>query len=215
MPVSADPSVVIVGASPGNSPDPTEQVTDSGYSGPTFGTAHSGFFYRDSKSYWEKVRALCSEVLRVTDPSISEHDALALSGHLNLGTGCNGSATDEVIEPSIVRWVSSLLGSVVSADIVITFGLNGLLTKKTHTDAWNEGPGGLRVNWISPENRYRFQQYSFRVWSATRSDGLRVLVCSWPNHPSRHPFAGTADSQAWKESLVAFRKIVEDHANAA
>lgn len=215
MPLSADSSVVIVGASPGNSPDPAEKTKNSDYDGPTFGKAHPGFFYDDTKSYWQKVCSLCSAVVQVANPNLAEEDALALSGHLNLGTGQSGTATDAVVNDQILAWVSNLLGSVLSADVVITFGINGILTKHKYNSAWNEVPGALKLNWKNPHKVYPFQNYSFRVWDMKRSDGRSVMVCMWPNHPSRHPFTGTADGSLWKESLAAFQAILQSHVSAA
>lgn len=208
MPSSADPYVVIIGASPGNSPDPSDLSGDRSYDPPTFGHPHTGFFYGDTKYYWDKVRFLCSEVINVASPELSTNEALALSGHLNLGVGQSGVATDAVVDDEIISWVSHLLGSELTAKVVITFGLNGILTKSARNTAWNEAHGTLPVNWRNPQRSYPFQNYSFRVWETKRMDGEPVLVCMWPNHPSRHPFTGAASGESWRNAVVAFCEIL-------
>lgn len=214
MPSSADPYVVIIGASPGNSPEPSEKNIGSSegwsYGPPTFGQAHAGFFYRDSKGYWDKVRSLCGGIIKAESPSLSESDAIAVSGHLNLGVGRSGSAAaDGVVDARLISWISSLLGSVLSPKVVVCFGLNGILTKAQNNAAWKNAPGALAVDWKNPHCKIDFHGYAFRIWEATRNDGEPILVCMWPNHPSRHPFAGTADGGLWCEAVSEFCEVIK------
>lgn len=212
MPSSADPYVVVVGASPGNSPEQSESVgfkEDWSYDPPTFGQAHSGFFYRDSKGYWDKVRSLCFGVVKTVSPCLDESEAIAVSGHLNLGVGRSGSAADGVVDARLISWVSSLLGSVLFPKIVICFGLNGILTKKQNNAAWKSAAGALMVDWNTPHCKLDFHGYSFRIWEAIRQDGESVLVCMWPNHPSRHPFGGSADGTVWREAVAEFCEFIK------
>jgi hypothetical protein len=205
MPTSITPRVVVIGASPGNSPDLStpRRATD----GPTTdGSAHPGFYYRDTKHYWTKVRALCTAVVRCENPDASEDEALAQCGHFNLGTGMAGTATVGVVEPDIVMWLSGLLGSVLPVKIVVGVGLNGILKEPAINTLWNHAPGALR-DWSHPHSTSSFEGYRFRIWKARRADGESVLVCLWPNHPSRHPFTGPM-GDTWQYSVRQFCGIV-------
>jgi hypothetical protein len=216
MPTSADPVVVVIGASPGNSPAASGQPTSASgvgaYDPPTFGQVHGGFYYEDTKHYWSKVRSLCVAVGRSLDPDASPEDSLALAGHFNLGTGLAGAATLGVVEPGIVSWISGLLGSVLNAQVVICFGINSVLTSPEVSELWNDAPGSLHVNWASPQRLVPFDKYSFRLWDAMCAEGERVLVCTWPNHPSRHPFAGPPDSAQWLSAVREYCDIVRARA---
>jgi hypothetical protein len=208
MPTSVAPGVVVIGASPGNSPDPStpRRATD----GPTTdGSAHPGFYYRDTKYYWTKIRALCTAVARCESPNASEKEALAQCGHFNLGTGMAGTATVGVVEPDIVTWLSGLMGSVLPVKVVVGVGLNGILKEPAINALWNQAPGALRVDWSSPQATTPFDGYRFRTWRARRADGGSVLVCLWPNHPSRNPFTGPI-GDSWQASVQQFCGIVRE-----
>lgn len=60
----------------------------------------------------------------------------------------------------------------------------------------------------APQHSYPFQGYRFRTWEARRTDGESVLVCLWPNHPSRNPFTGPIGAN-WQEAVEAFCGIVQ------
>jgi len=213
MPTSIEPRVVIIGASPGNSPERGRGSADAGatpgYAPPTYGRAHQGFYYRDTSHYWVKVRNLCLAVVHCYRPGLSEDDALAYSGHFNLGTGSTGTASICVVEPGIVTWLSGLLGSVLPVRVVVGVGLNALLRDPHVVRLWNDAPGGLRVDWSAPQRSAPFQGYRFRLWEARRADGESVLVCLWPNHPSRNPFTGPV-GPTWLAAVDQFCGIVRD-----
>jgi hypothetical protein len=130
-------------------------------------------------------------------PKMAPRDALALSAHLNLGTGQNGTAGDAAIEKRILRWVSLLLYSKFQAKLLICFGLWGLIRKEEHSELWASS-GGLAVAWNKPDAESAFGKHQFRLWKARRADGQPMAVLMWPNHPSRPPFAGGPDGVAWK-----------------
>jgi hypothetical protein len=211
MPTSVSPRVVMIGASPGSSPESANPHRGSeqgrAYEPPTTGCAHPGFYYRDASYYWDKIRVLCTAVVRCDAPEVSEDEALALEGHFNLGTGLAGTATLGVVEPGIVTWLSRFLGSVLPVGVVIGVGLNAILSEPTAKAPWNRSPGGLRVDWASPERSYPFLGYRFRTWEARGSDGESVLVCPWPNHPSRNPFTGPV-GPAWQVAVAEFCRIM-------
>lgn len=212
MPTSIAPRVVVIGASPGNSPAAGQRTPpgqEEHYDPPTVGRAHRGFYYPDAKHYWDKVRALCTAVVRCHSPEVSEEEALAQSGHFNLGTGFAGTATVDVAEPAIVSWVSGLLGSVLPVEVVVGVGVKGILTNPAVNQRWKDAAGGLQVEWGRPHRRRPFQNYQFRLWRARRADGESVLVCLWPNHPSRHPFTGPP-GPIWEDSVEQFCRILQE-----
>ncbi len=212
MPTSAAPRIIAIGASPGNSPPasglPTSSSGLGAYDPPTFGDPHHGFYCEDTKHYWSKVRRLLADVGRCLDSSATPECALALSGHFNLGTGMAGTATSGVVEPRILTWLSGLLGSVLPAEVVVCFGVNRILASPAKSTLWNEVLGGLRVDWRRPQRFVPFDRYRFRLWDAVRADGQRVLLCMWPNHPSRHPFTGPAQSTKWLSAVRTFCDIL-------
>lgn len=203
MPTSVNPLLVLVGVSPGNSPRVEGDAFLPDYI-PTFATTAPGFWYADRSHYWEKVRVLSTEILRIWDPTLTEGDCLALTGHLNLGVGMFGSASHAAIELPVVRWVSSLLFHHLRPRIVIGLGLTGLLLDAAGgpiREAWNAG--GLAVDWQRPEIK-EAGGYRYRLWLAHRDDGDPVQIVIWPNHPSRAPFGGGgAVGSRWHDAVVS------------
>jgi hypothetical protein len=212
MPTSTAPQVVVIGASPGNSPAAgrgTPSGQEEHYGPPTIGRAHPGFYYPDAAHYWAKVRSLCAAVARCKHPGASEEEALSVCGHFNLGTGMAGTATLGAVEAPIVRWVSGLMGSELPVEVIVGVGLNAILRTSEVSKLWNATPGGLQVEWERPQMSRPFQSYRFRLWQARRADGESVLVCLWPNHPSRHPFTGPP-GRVWEDSVEQFCRIVQE-----
>lgn len=215
MPSSASPYVVLLGVSPGNSPRSEDRESlrrcPTTSEPPTFGCPAGGFSYRDPRHYWEKASTLCQFLVRRDDPRLSETDALAVSGHLNLGIGLEGKAGEGAIEDGIVRWVSRLLNSVFEARVLVGFGLNGLLAKPRVNELWNCA-GGLPVDWRACPIIRKFDgNYSFRLWTPQRANGERMAVLLWPNHPSRPPFAGRPDNASWQQAKQAADEMLREH----
>lgn len=205
MPSSVNPLVVVLGVSPGNSPAASGGAFLSDYT-PTFGEPAPGFRYRDSSSYWDKVRILSTSLLRTWDPSLTEDECIALTGHLNLGTGMFGLAGEDAVEPDVVRWVSSVIAAF-RARVVVGLGLVGLLTARSDRvrDAWNGGV--LQTDWTLPKWQER-DGFRFRHFIA-QSDETPVHILLWPNHPSRVPFTGPPrPGGAWERSTLAAAEIV-------
>lgn len=211
MPCSAAPEVVIIGISPGNSPrkeDRSSPTKNKSGEPPTFGTPHKGFIYQDTKNYWSKVSSLCRHFVRRTEKKMSDDDCIALSSHLNLGTGQAGEASVDDTDQAIIHWVSSLLNNFFQPSLVVCFGLNGIL--QARFDDWNHR-GGLHVDWRSPDFNQPFNTYRFRLWKATSAQGKRIGVLMWPNHPSRHPFAGDENGTEWNRALNQANSFLTAH----
>jgi hypothetical protein len=205
MPSSVNPLLVVVGVSPGNSPRVEGEAFLPDYI-PTFAMPAPGFWYPDRSHYWEKVRLLSMEIVRIWDPDLTVAECLALTGHLDLGVGMFGSASHAAIELPVVRWVSSVLFNRLRPRIVIGLGLTGLLLGAAGgpiREAWNEG--GLAVDWQHPEV-IEAAGYRYRLWLASRDDGEPIQIVIWPNHPSRAPFGGPGVvGSRWHDAVVAVK----------
>lgn len=204
MPTSVNPYIVVLGVSPGASPSASDAHIDTEsatYPAPTIGMVHRGFFYSDTKHYWVKVRQLCVEFVTRLSPSVPEEEALALAGHLNLATGRVGSASEAALDPPFVRWVGETIVRRLRPRVVVGLGVYGILSKQPIIeDAVRSG--GLDLDLRHPDELCSLpgQRYSYRVWHRSTADGSPLSFISWPNHPSRHPFAGEIGN-SWTESV--------------
>lgn len=218
MPTSINPIVVIVGVSPGNSPDPNDreiceaiknkQLSAIKYAKPSIGVPHEGIFYKDTKKYWDKTRELCISVVKRYAPTLSETDCLSLSGHLNLGLGAFGTAKSGSVEVPIIQWVSELLLSHLRPRVVVLFGLKTILLKnKEYQEAWNH-KHGLQINWAKSSREIHLNgrtKEKFSIWDSFRDDNETVKVVMWPNHPSRCPFTNRIE---WTKSVEQFTTLL-------
>lgn len=212
MPCSAAPLVVVLGVSPGNSPSKEDRgfftLNKPGDRGPTFGEKHEGFDYQDTRSYWKKVCSLCCFLVRRYAPDLTEMDCLALSGHLNLGTGQAGKADVLVTDEKITRWVSNLMYEHFQPRLLVCLGLNRIM--KARWKIWNH-PDGLQVNWHKADFEHPFGRYRFRLWETCSKGNRPVGVLMWPNHLSRHPFAGDDSKPEWKSALKQADAFLTKH----
>lgn len=205
MPTCVNPLVVALGASPGNSPAaaPWNGIApDLPYPQPTFGEPHIGLFYPDRSSYWTKMRLLLADLVRTIDPEASDQEALAVSGHLNLGTGTFGRATLAATQADITQWVAGLVVGSLAPRILVTVGLDGLLKERELSGKL--AAGGLDVSWQRPEFAEPLEgyRYRFKLWRAKRADGGPITIVGWPNHPSRHPFGDGEPFPIWRRSIA-------------
>lgn len=199
MPTSINPFVVFLGASPGNSPpvgDATHQVCEP-YDLPTTGQAHRHIYCPDTSNYWNRVRALGATIVQAHAQALSEPEALALIGHLNLGTEQCGQAKNARIEPEYCRWVPDIILDSLRPSYVILLGLRGRIATCNFDPAKRLG-----INWNKPDESvefaaYKTKRFQFRVWSRKRPDGKTVRFVQWPQHPSQAPMTNSA---IWNES---------------
>lgn len=208
MPSSINPFVIFLGPSPGNSPPVSDDIHEAPtpytpYGLPTFARAHEGLYVRDTRKYWDRVRKLGSMIVQARSPELSETQAHALIGQLNLGTGQFGKATDAPLDPRYCQWVPEVVLDYLRPSYVILLGLRALLGRPgTGFDPLNR----LKIDWNNPDQCFPFtahktSQYTFRVWNRKRPDGKGIRFVQWPQHPSRAPM--TKDS-IWKESACEF-----------
>lgn len=134
MPTVVNPFLVTLGPSPGDSPNSKDlHASDAEpYPAPTFGEAHSGFHYEDSRNYWRKIRELSVGILRGFEKDLSEEDCYSLSGQMNFGVGGFGTATKNAIEPAYSKWVPGIIVEKLKPKIIIMFGLLSLLKKEVN-----------------------------------------------------------------------------------
>lgn len=200
MPTSVNPLVVVIGVSPGNSPALGAKAFLEDYT-PTFGLPAPGLFYRDQAYYWQKVRLLGTSMTRLLDHTLSDQDGLALTGHLNLGTGMFGSASRAAIEPDVVRWVSDVIARC-RARLVIALGLVKLLTTdEVLRGIWNDG--AAVVDWTQPQ-LVAASTFRYRLFRGKGPNGTGFDLVFWPNHPSRAPFGGRPRvGGRWESSIGA------------
>jgi hypothetical protein len=98
---------------------------------------------------------------------LSDEDAVALSSHLNWGTGQHGQAGRQAIEDDILVWVSRLLHSRFNAKMLVCFGLHGIISAKHYNTLWNRN-GGLPVDWTRPLAVRKFNVPSMSLKSLRR-----------------------------------------------
>jgi hypothetical protein len=201
MPSPINPFVVFLGASPGNSPpvdDPLRKICGP-YDLPTAGDAHPGLLCADTRNYWARVRELGAMIVRAHAPGISEHDAYALIGQLNLGTGRFGEVIDAPFEPCYCQWVPEAILDHLRPSYVIMLGLKSRLRQP------NQGfdpSRRLQIDWNRPDQCFSFagqkaSRYKFRIWNRMRPDGKGIRFVLWPQHPSRPPMT---NGHVWRES---------------
>ncbi len=199
MPTSLNPLVVFLGVSPGNSPSRDGEAERHHELPPTVGAAHPGLFYPDTKHYWAKVREAGAALVGALSPRTPPEDRLALVGHLNLGTGRSGSAGNAPLTPDGSEWVARLVTRGLRPRLLVGLGLNGILGQRP--DLRNAlRRGGLGFAATRPDRTTSMEgfRYQFRIWSGEGSEAPTVI--SWPNHPSRHPFAG-APGDTWRQAV--------------
>ncbi len=223
MPTSINPYVIVLGFSPGDSPASSDvglDMKNASIDPPTVGAKHPKIMYRDTRNYWDKVRELFIALIRHYEShQMSEDDCLAISGHLNLDTGRAGQVKPENLDSDFVAWVSRIIAAHLMPRVVVCVGLRGVFNKPTVSKMWNI-PGGLNVQWDRPQFCERFvidgapSKYSFNGWLADGADGKKVMVVSWPNHPSRHPF-GSYPSAEWTSAINHGKQFLDTIAKAS
>jgi hypothetical protein len=223
MPTSIAPLVVVIGVSPGNSPNASEvEIAPARpYPEPTFAQPNPGLFYLDRSHYWKKVRELMMMAVSRYDFDLEMKPdlALALCGHLNLGVNLAGRGTFAAVDDDITRWVSRVVKHM-RPRLIVGLGLVGLLVNPPAAEraraerlrqAWEDG--GMITAW---DAAWRIEganvnghPYAFR-YQTTLIDNDVTSILLWPNHPSRAPFAGAGgEGSRWAESVEAARIVLD------
>lgn len=201
MPTTVNPFLVILGPSPGNSPAKGDVDIDPK---PTVGKAHPGFFYPDTKKYWERARELSAGLIQAYAPGLTPDGCYALSGQMNLSVNESGQASNVNIEPEYAKWVPELIVNLLRPRLVVLLGLLGLMKNNRDLQDAFASSGAMPIDWKRPDRELPFrgyigrQQYVYRIWKLSRPDGADMTVISWPNHPSRSPMTNAA---VWRASI--------------
>jgi hypothetical protein len=163
------------------------------------------FGYRDGTGYWKKVSYLAHQFFTKEGSLATEQEGLSLTSHFNLGTGHAGQASTEAVERDVVEWVSMILGSVFEPQLVVLLGLNSIIKSHDVSSWWNHA-NGLSVDWRRPQRETELAgyRYRFREWKPRTASGKDVRLVTWPNHPSRHPFA---DPEVWRQSVRQYLEL--------
>jgi hypothetical protein len=216
MPTSINPFIVFLGASPGNSPplsDPRHRSLEP-YDLPTTGIPHWGITAKDKRHYWDRVRDLGTYIIRARSPQLSDEQAQALLGQLNLGTGQFGQARNAPFEADYCRWVPAVILDLLRPAYVLLFGMQSRLRR---AEQQFDPLGSLGIDWNAPDecfpfSAYKASNYKFRIWRVKRPDGRIMRVVQWPQHPSRAPMT---NPHWWQESGREFVLHVEGWSLAA
>ena len=206
---SINPLLVVLGASPGNSPQRGDRnfVTREPFLLPTAGEPHPGVFYPDSTGYWDKVRMLARVLLDGDD--LLDDAAQALLGTMNLSTAASGRASEVDFEDSFARWVLTTIRDGLRPRVLVLLGLKGRLKpRKALSRLFEDVFGDFDVQ--RPERRYPLDvapSYAFREWDLETADGSPLLLVEWPQHPVRPPLKG---ADMWREACEQFTKRLRD-----
>ena len=199
---SINPLLVILGASPGNSPRRGDRnfVTREPFGLPTAGKPHSGVFYPDTTGYRDKVKVLAQTLLD-HDGALGD-DALALFGTMNLATAASANASDVQIDDSFARWALTTIRDGLRPRVLVLLGLRGRLKElsRLFADAF-EGLDVRRPHHEYALERYQIKRLVFREWELAGNHGSPMLLVDWPQHPSRSPFS---DPHWWRVACEQF-----------
>ena len=128
---SINPLVVVLGASPGTSPQPGDLNYEkrTPFDLPTAGEPHRHVLgYKDPRGFWDKMRTLGRTLL---DPDDALGDrALALFGTMNLSTAASSRASDVEVGRQFARWVLETIRNGLRPRVVVLLGLRTRLKEK-------------------------------------------------------------------------------------
>ena len=212
---SINPMLVTLGASPGNSPQVGDAEEPDHLELPPAGSPHCHVHYRDPNRYWDKVRHLVRTMLIPTvageDPSsgqrevparMSETDAYALFGNMNLDSGRSGSASGVSIDRAFAEWVLRTIRHGLRPRWLICLGLKAKLHPARIEGGIFESVFELDLR--KPDAEYQLNawpKYSFSEWEVHTGEAPLTVVL-WPNHPSRLPFK---DFLKWCDACEQFK----------
>jgi hypothetical protein len=194
MPTVVNPWIVVLGASPGNSPDHGETVTHGSYKLPTVASAHPEFAYRDTRGFWDKTRSLTRTALAANGVD-STADADALAGIMNLDDRRSGNAADVPYRREMAHWAVRTSLQRLQPRYIVALGLSSGEPNRVLRDAL-EGALGAPLP-STPDREEEFEGYSekrlkFRTWRLPGTAGEECDLVLWPQHPTRAPFSNSA-----------------------
>ena len=203
---SINPLVVLLGASPGTSP----QRGDRNYEArkpfdlPTAGEAHQHVLtYNDPRGFWDKMRTLGRTLL---DPegTIGD-DALALFGTMNLSTVANSRASDVQVADRFARWVLHTIRNGLRPRVLVLLGLTTRLKDRALSSLFEEVFTGLDLR--KPKREYALEvdpSFAFREWDLEAARCSPLLLVAWPQHSGKPPFVDST-GYMWRAACEQFR----------
>ena len=202
---SINPLLVILGRSPGNSPQPGDShfVARTPFDPPTAGMPHPGVWYPDRRRYWNKVRVLARTLLDA-DGALGDRDVLALFGTMNLSTAAFGRAGRGQIDESFARWVLATIRDGLRPRVLALLGLRTRLKEQVLSRLFQDVFKGLNLG--SPKRKYALEvdpTYAFREWDLAAPDGSPLLLVDWPQHSGKPPFVGS-EGHNWRAACDQF-----------
>lgn len=204
MPASVAPKLVIIGVSPGGSPNPDVNQADYTHPPSIQKPRKTHFFYPDGSGYWDNIRDLSYSYFNEFD-NLDLMEALSLTSHFNLSLERAGNSEEIELDKDIVQWVYRLLNENYKPDLVVLLGLKKKIREIKNYQYWNHKKG-LRVNWENSPNTISFngknKGLTFEEWNVFNNKNHAVKIVLWPNHPTQIPFRNSP--MIWKESVEQY-----------
>ena len=206
MPTTVNPYVMFLGPSPGNSPNPSDSQFLKPVAQPAIGEPHERFSSKDTRGFWDAIRAATDIVLTELDPSLTEFDRRSLMGKMNLGVGTFGRATVDVVEQEYLDWVPSVIVNHLKPKILVMLGLKSILKKDERIR--NSLNQALKSDLQRPDLKANFEHngkvFSYEIWFPIWNEHMRPIIVNWPQHPSRAPMT---NSETWTRSFLEFLQL--------
>jgi hypothetical protein len=205
---SVNPWVVFLGPSPGASPahGDSNYVTRIGRP-PTAGEPCESMLYSDSRGFFDRLRLLtCALIDAEAGRSVTQPDALALAGMMNLDSGASGEARNVTIDIDFARWAIDVSIRRLRPRYVVGVGLAGILGKSERLcEVLGEYTGGVFDPNQPPISKsfdgYSRIRYKFRAWPLLNGGATRQYLILFPQHPSRAPMTSP---EVWDHAVREF-----------
>ena len=202
---SINPLVVVLGASPGTSPQRGDRnyETRNPFDLPTAGEPHRHVLnYKDPRGYWDKMRTLGRTLL---DPDDTLGDrALALFGTMNLSTAASSRASDVEVGRQFARWVLETIRNGLRPRVLVLLGLRTRLKERELSRLFEDIFRGLNLR--KPHREYALEvdpSFAFREWDLDADQGSPLLLVDWPQHSGKPPFVDR-NGDRWREACEQF-----------
>ena len=207
---SINPLVVVLGASPGKSPQLGDRncETRKSFDLPTAGKPHCHVLsYKDTRGYWDKMRTLGRTLLDADDTH--GEDALALFGTMNLSTAANSRASDVRVGHQFARWVLDTIRNGLRPRVLVLLGLRTRLKERELSRLFEDVFIGVDLR--KPKREYALgidPSFAFREWDLESTQGSPLLLVDWPQHSGKPPFVDR-DGHKWQEACAQFREEIK------
>jgi hypothetical protein len=208
MATVANPYIVFLGPSPGNS----RSSEDVGLPSvpldlPTVGKPHPRMGYQDTRGFFDRIREATRILINSQEPTIPKDDPISLMGKLNLGVGEFGSANSGVVEDVYLEWTPRVIVQRLKPMLLVLVGMKGILKENPAIRGSLSSSFGVDLGVAKEKATFEYQgqdgsfkRLTYDLWTPTWNDHKPIVV-QWPQHPSRAPFT---NFEKWKESWWRF-----------